>query len=251
MQPIDLSAPLQNTPADVPAFQRIHIEYRTNQQGADDIEQMFQVPRELLHQQEGWATDTIRELGTHSTTHIDAPRHYNSSIQGQDSQTIDELPLEWFFQPGICLNFQHKEDGEAITLHDLQQALQGINHTLSPLEIVLIHTGRDQFYGQGDYWLRGPGVTAEATRYLFEQGIRVMGIDSWGWDRPLHLQARDAQEHQKGGIFWAAHQLDLPYAQIERLVNLSSLPPKGFMVSCFPLRLVGGSAAPARVVALL
>jgi kynurenine formamidase len=32
-------------------------------------------------------------------------------------------------------------------------------------------------------------------------------------------------------------------------VNLGSLPPEGFTVSCFPLRLVGGSAAPARVVA--
>ena len=68
---------------------------------------------------------------------------------------------------------------------------------------------------------RGPGVTAEATRWLFERGIRVMGIDAWGWDRPLRLQAADAIARDEPGLFWEAHQVDLPYSQIERLVNLA------------------------------
>jgi kynurenine formamidase len=55
----------------------------------------------------------------------------------------------------------------------------------------------------------------------------------------------------KPGIFWAAHQANLAYSQIERLANLDKLPPDGFTVACFPLRLIGGSAAPARVVAIL
>jgi kynurenine formamidase len=53
------------------------------------------------------------------------------------------------------------------------------------------------------------------------------------------------------GIFWAAHQLDLSYSQIERLCNLGDLPATGFTVSCFPLRIAGAGAAPARVVALV
>ena len=75
-----------------------------------------------------------------------------------------------------------------------------------------------------------------------------MGIDAWGWDRPLHLQAEEAS-HRAAGIFWAAHQADLAYCQIERLASLDQLPPTGFTVACFPFRLIGGSAAPARVVA--
>jgi kynurenine formamidase len=97
----------------------------------------------------------------------------------------------------------------------------------------------------------GPGVSAEATRSLYEQGVRVVGIDAWGWDRPLHLQAEDALAEGRPGIFWAAHQVDLPYSQIERLVNLEQLPATGFTVACFRLRITGGSAAPARVVAIL
>jgi kynurenine formamidase len=78
-----------------------------------------------------------------------------------------------------------------------------------------------------------------------------MGIDAWGWDRPLHLQAQEAVAKGERGIFWAAHQADLAYSQIERLANLDQLPAHGFTVACFPLRLKGASAAPARVVAIL
>jgi kynurenine formamidase len=98
---------------------------------------------------------------------------------------------------------------------------------------------------------RGPGVSAEATRWLYQRGVRVMGIDAWGWDRPLHLQAQEALAAGMPGIFWAAHQADLAYSQIERLANLDQLPPTGFTVACFPLPLAGGSAAPARVIAIL
>ena len=64
----------------------------------------------------------------------------------------------------------------------------------------------------------------EATRWLYERGVRVMGIDAWGWDGPLDRQAREALARQEPGVFWAAHQCDLPYSQIERLVNLGALP---------------------------
>jgi kynurenine formamidase len=113
-----------------------------------------------------------------------------------------------------------------------------------------VRTGRDAYYGQADYIARGPGVTAAATHWLYDRGVRVMGIDAWGWDRPLHMQAAEALERDQPGIFWEAHQADLPYSQIERLVNLGALPADGFLVSCLPLRLSRASAAPARVVAI-
>jgi kynurenine formamidase len=248
---IDLSLPIQDTPEGVPAFQRVTIERTTNAQGGEDIEKNFGVPRERLRRGEGWAVETFTTFGTHSSTHVDAPLHYNSVIQGEPAQSIDELPLEWFIAPGVKLDFRHKADGDVITLAEVQAELARISHTLQARDIVLMHTGRDDFAGQADYWLRGPGVSAEATVWLYGQGVRVMGIDAWGWDAPLHLQAQAAQATEQPGVFWAAHQVDLPYSQIERLCNLGALPPSGFTVSALPLRLVRGSAAPARVVALL
>jgi kynurenine formamidase len=97
----------------------------------------------------------------------------------------------------------------------------------------------------------GCGVSAEATTWLCDQGIRVMGIDAWGWDAPLYVQAEEAKRRAEPGIFWEAHQCDRAYCQIERLVNLAALPQTGFTVACFPLKVARGSAAPARVVAIL
>jgi kynurenine formamidase len=149
------------------------------------------------------------------------------------------------------LDMTHKADGDPMTANEAQAALAAAGHELQAGDIVLVRTGRDTFYGELDYIARGPGVTAEATRWLVEHGVRVMGIDAWGWDAPLHLQAAEANERGEAGIFWAAHQADLEYCQIERLFALGQLPPTGFTVACFPLKIVGGSAGPARPVAIL
>jgi kynurenine formamidase len=235
----------------VPEFLRTEIEYSDHAAGAAAIKSMFGVGGELLRDGEGWAVETFLRFGTHNSTHVDAPYHYNSTIAGQPAPTIDELPLDWFFRPGVVLDFHAREDGQTIEAGDLEAALSAANHELAERDIVLVRTGRDAFYGEPDYMARGPGVSASATRWLYERGVRVMGIDAWGWDRPLHMQAQEALERGEPGIFWAAHQADLAYSQIERLANLDQLPATGFTVACFPLRLVGGSAAPARVVAII
>jgi kynurenine formamidase len=249
MRIVDLSAPIQSSPPGTPDFQRSTIEYFDHASGAADVEAMFSVPRRLLRDGEAWSRETLT-LGTHNSTHVDAPYHYNSIIQGRPAETIDELPLERFIGPGVVVDFSDREDGDAVDAADMRAALDASGHQLMPGDIVLVRTDRDAFYGRPDYMQRGPGVTAEATRWLYDRGIRVMGIDAWGWDRPLQLQAADALASDQPGIFWEAHQVDLPYSQIERLVNLSALPPDGFTVSCLPLRLVRASAAPARVVAI-
>jgi kynurenine formamidase len=248
---VDLSAPIRPSPPDTPEPLRTEIAYSGHEAGAQLIETMFGVPRRLLRDGEGWATEEFTRFGTHNSTHVDAPWHYNSTVDGERAQTIDELPLEWFHGPGVVLDMTAKADGDPMTAAEAEAAVGEAGHSLSPGDIVLVRTGRDEFYGEPDYIARGPGVTAEATRWLFDRGVRVMGIDAWGWDAPLHLQAAEATERDEPGIFWAAHQADLPYSQIERLVNLSALPSTGFTVSCFPLRIEGASAAPARVVAMV
>ncbi len=209
------------------------------------------MPPTLLREQEGWAVETFTQFGTHDSTHVDAPWHYNSQIAGAPAATIETLPLEWFFSDGVVLDMTHKADGDAMTVVDAEAALAASGYQLKPLDIVLVRTDCDRFYDQPDYMAHGCGVTAEATRWLYEQGVRVMGIDCWGWDAPLPQQAQAARRANQPGIFWAAHQVDLPYSQIERLVNLRALPPFGFKVSCFPLKIAGGSAGPTRAVAIV
>ena len=245
---IDLSAPIRPDPPELLEVLRTDIAYEDHAAGAATIESLFGVGAELLRDGEGWATETFLRFGTHNSTHVDAPWHYNSQIAGEPAQTIDQLPLDWFYAPGVVIDATDREDGESLGAADVEARLP---RPLAERDIVLVHTGRDAFYDELDYIARGPGVSAEATRWLYEQGVRVMGIDAWGWDAPLHMQAERAKASGEPGVFWAAHQVDLAYSQIERLTNLAALPSHGFQVACFPLRIVGASAAPARVVAIV
>jgi kynurenine formamidase len=251
MRLIDLSGPIEQSPPEAQDILRTDIEFADHAEGAAQVEALFGVPRHLLRDGEGWATETLTNFGTHNSTHVDAPWHYNSTVAGERAQTIDEVPLEWFFGDGVVLDMTAKADGEAIDVADLEAELQRVGHEPAERDIVLLRTGRDTLYSELGYAAVGPAVTAAATRWLWERGVRVMGIDAWGWDGPLHIQAQEALERDEPGVFWAAHQAGVPYCQIERLVNLDKLPPTGFQVACFPLRIVGGSAAPARVVAIL
>jgi kynurenine formamidase len=251
MRLVDLSAPIAQSPPEWPDVLRTDIEFSDHADGATQIESLLGVPARLLRDGEGWATETFTSFGTHNSTHVDAPWHYNSTIAGKPAETIDQLPLEWFFSDGVVLDMTAKADGETVDVADLEGALGHLGYELKELDIVLVRTGRDRQYAEPSYMAVGPGVTPEATHWLFDRGVRVMGIDAWGWDAPLYMQAQEAVDRDAPGVFWAAHQVDLPYSQIERLVNLDQLPATGFKVACFPLRLIGGSAAPARVVAIL
>jgi kynurenine formamidase len=247
---VDLSHAIQPSPEGLADFLRTDVSYGSHEEGAAEFEKLLGAPRRLLRNEEGPAGERL-SIGTHATTHLDAPWHYNSTIGGEPAETIDQLPLDWFFGPGVVVNATQREDGDALTPEDMERGIADAGHRLSPGDIVLVHSGRDAFYHEPDFMWRGPGVTAEATRWLFDKGVRVMGIDAWGWDAPLDKQAKEAIERDEPGILWAAHQCDLPYSQIERLTNLGALPPTGFTVACFPLKVKGASAAPARVVALL
>ena len=144
----DLSALIAPSPEGVSDFLRIDIAYHTHTAGAEQAQAIFKVPPSVFRNSEGWATETITNLETHSTTHIDAPWHYNSVIQGRRAQTIDELPLEWFFNDGVVLDMVHKTDWDAITAGEMQQELEKIGYELKPLDIVLIRTRRDKVTSQ-------------------------------------------------------------------------------------------------------
>lgn len=251
MKVIDLSATIAPTPEGTPEFARIDIEYRSHEEGARQAEALLTVPANFFRNEEGWATETIKQLETHGTTHVDAPYHYNSIIQDKKSATIDEISLEWFYGDGVVVDMCHKRDGEVVGVEDIKTFLSEHDIIITPGVIVLIKTGRDKYYNASDYIFKGCGVSQEATVWLWEQGVRVMGIDAWGWDAPLNMQALQAVQSDDSRDFWSAHQCNLPYCHIERLVNLASLPASGFKISCFPLKIKGASAGPARVVAIL
>jgi kynurenine formamidase len=202
---------------------------------------------------EAWAIEQV-ELITHNGTHLDAPYHFASTMnKGERAITIDEVPLEWCFQPGLKLDFRHFADGYVATARDVEAELARIGHTLKPLEIVLVNTSAGAAYGRPDYVSKGCGMGREATLYLTERGVRVTGIDGWSWDAPFVHTMKKYAETRDARLIWEGHKAgrEIGYCHIEKLHNLEALPSTGFMVSCFPVKVRGGSAGWTRAVAIL
>ncbi len=249
MKIFDISVPTEESPSEpIP----LKVEHQDHKASAAFMASFFEATVDDLPEGNGWANDTVT-LISHAGTHVDAPWHYYPTCRGQPARTIDQLPLEWFYGDGVVLDMRHKPQGGLITTEDLQEALAKIGYTLKPGDIVLIQTGADKLWGKPEYFQAGAGVSAEATRWLIQQGIRVMGIDAWGWDQPFWAQKQRFKETGDPSVIWEAHRVGMEheYCQIEKLANLDQLPrPTGFKVACFPVKLTGGSAGWTRAVAI-
>lgn len=252
MRYIDLSLPLEDDAAFAPWWARTKVVNQSHSFGAWAVWLVFGLPQRLLQTKLGWANDVIT-LSTHGTTHVDAPWHYAPTSEGRPARTIDRMPLDWFHGPAVVLDFSSAPREHAITDDELQSALAGIGHTLRPRDVVLIRTDNDKRWGSRDYFSLGPGVSAAGTRWLLDQGVRLTGIDAWGWDAPLARQAKEAKKTGRDDLFWEAHfvGVDREYCHIERLANLDQLPPVGATIAAFPLKVKNGSAGPSRVVGMI
>ena len=134
----------------------------------------------------------------------------------------------------------------------MERALEKIQYGLKPFDIVLIWTGTDRHFAERGYENRHAGLRRDATEYLVDQGVKLIGIDAWGLDRPFDVMVREAMAGDRAQL-WESHILgrSKPYSQIEKLCNLDQLPrDHGFTVSALPVRLEAASAAWARVVAI-
>jgi kynurenine formamidase len=251
MKIIDLSKTIRYDKKD-PWFMRIKIKHKPHRKSLLIIRYFLGLKKKYFPENwQGWADDKIIGMGVHATTHIDAPWHYHPTVNGEKAKSIDEVPLEWLYGDGIVIDVTHKPDFEEISISDLEEDLNKNKIKLQAGNIVLIKTGRSKLQGQ-DYVNKGTGMSAEATEWLIKQGIKVMGIDQWGWDLPLRYQVQQVKKYKDAEKFWPAHRIGqhYEYLHIEQLTNLEALPPSGFKIAVFPLKIEGASAAPARVVAI-
>jgi kynurenine formamidase len=230
------------------------IDYIAHDAGALEMAAAFPgLKPEQLPDGEGWAVERVR-ISTHNGTHLDAPWHYASTMNnGERAITIDEVPLEWCFAPGVKLDFRDMPDGYVASADDVEAELARVGHTLQPFDIVLVNTAAGARYGEDDYVLRGCGMGREATLYLLERGVRVTGTDAWSWDAPFPYTAQRYAATGDASLIWEGHKASrtIGYCHLEKLANLEALPASGFTVSCFPVKIAKASAGWTRAVAIL
>jgi kynurenine formamidase len=251
---VDISMHLENDVVSDPPGYGPRIEYLDHTTTAPDVAKFFPgLAESELPDGEGWAIEWVR-LMTHNGTHLDAPYHFASTMdRGKRAITIDEVPLDWCFRPGVKLDFRDRPDGHVVTAVEVETELTRIRHTLQPLEIVLVNTRAGSTYGSNAYVSSGAGMGRQSTLYLLERGVRVTGTDAWSWDAPfVHTKTKFEASHDPS-LIWEGHKAgrEIGYCHLEKLHNLETLPADGFTVACFPVKIRGASAGWTRAVAIL
>ncbi|MGH9330164.1 MAG: cyclase family protein [Vicinamibacterales bacterium] len=172
---------------------------------------------------EGASSNVSRlTLGTHTGTHIDAPRHM---IDG--APTLDQLPLEALVGPARVV---------AVDTDRAIEARHVSGDTLQESTRILFKTRNSTFWGSPQFRTDFVFLTEEAARALVHAGVRLVGID--------YLSI---EEYKKPGA--PAHKalLSAGVVVVEGL-DLTQAEAGPYDLICLPISVTGADGAPARVI---
>jgi kynurenine formamidase len=177
------------------------------------------------------------ELGEHTGTHVDALNHMARQYRGQ---SIDTMPLTMFYTQGFCLDLSQKGPRELIEPADLQRALSQAGLEIQRGDTVLLYTDHYRRAYGTENWPKGPGVSADAARWLGRQGIAAFGVETMS---PGVMDVSNKEVHHICG--------ELGFTHYENMINLHQLIGRGrFRFIGLPLRIRGGTGSPVRAVAV-
>ncbi len=106
-------------------------------------------------------------LGTHTGTHIDAPRHV---IEG--GAPIDAYDANLWMQDAYVCDLSPREARAGITVEELR------GHPIPHGKAVILKTGWDTRFGDADYYKTYPPLTNDAADYLVGLGVPLVAADT-------------------------------------------------------------------------
>lgn len=172
-------------------------------------------------------------LGSHTGTHIDAPRHF---IEGGES--IDEIPPSRLIGSAFVADLSSVPVGDGITPEHLTRALKG---NVSEDDILLCYTGCSERWGdQSADVTKYTYLTKEAAEYLVSLRLRAVGVDSLSVEK-FGSAERPSHHVLLGASMFLIESLS---SETKKLVG------QRVLLICLPIRFEGGDGAPARIVAV-
>jgi kynurenine formamidase len=194
------------------------------------------------HAKDGYFVQAI-SLGEHTGSHVDAPAH---ALASRPDATIDTYPGRRFVAPYAVLDLSPLDlaEGELASAADLRAAAERDGVALRPGDAALLCFGWDAHRARGAWWAANtPGLDASACAWLLGQGVGIVGSDTPTADTAV-VDGRIVADHGHLEYF-----LPNDVLLVEGLVGLADVPRSGVVVAA-PLRIAGGSGAPARVLLL-
>lgn len=176
-------------------------------------------------------------MSEHCGTHSDASLEY---VPGGDD--IVEMPISHYYGSAICVDLTHIRYPDYIEVKDLEQAVAKSGQEIRKGDIFLMYTGLfDREYPGPGYENHYTGLSYDAAKWLAEQGVVNIGVDS-----PAIDQTPD-------DLTFAGHRVCGEYniTNTENLCNLSKVVNTRFLYFGLPLKIPGGTGSPIRAVALV
>jgi isatin hydrolase len=197
-----------------------------------------------------WYWNTIT-LGEHTGTHFDAPIHWVTGAQLANN-TTDTIPAQRFVGPACVIDISARvaeNEDTLLTVEDIQ-AWEAEHGPIPAGAWLLLRSdwskrqGRDAFLNAREDGPHSPGFHPDAVRLLAERDVLGVGVETVG---------TDAGQAATFDPPFPAHNLMQGSGRfgLASLTNLDKLPPTGSIVIAAPLKIVGGSGSPLRVLALV
>ena len=177
-------------------------------------------------------------LNDNGPTHVDSFSHLDPA---PGAETIDQMSLDLFYGPAVCLDVTEFKPQTDITAEDLDRVESESPVDVRPGDIVLFHTATwNRYVGDKRYLTDFPGLGESAAEWIVQRGVKTFGVDSPTPDNPasktypVHMMCR--REH---------------ITHYENLANLDQVVDRRFTFVGFPLKVRGAHGGPTRAVALV
>jgi kynurenine formamidase len=177
-------------------------------------------------------------INDNGPTHVDSFSHLDPD---PSAQTIDQMSLDLFHGPAVCLDVSHVGAGDDITGDHLEAAEAAVDVSVEKGDILLLHTGTHGRHADTPQYLTDfPGLGESGSHWIQQRGVKTFGVDSPTPDNPTskyypcHMMCRE-------------HHI----THYENLANLDQLIGKRFTFFGFPLKVIGAHGGPTRAVAML
>ncbi len=196
-----------------------------------------------------WYWNNFR-TGEHTGTHFDAPNHWAS---GRDLADIATVPVGALVAPAVVLDVTEHvaQDPDFLIEVEHIEAFVAEHGPLPEGGWLLCRTGWSARTSQQDMINRdddgphSPGMSSAAARWVAEESpLQGIGVETVG---------TDAGAAAGFDPLFPCHHFLLGNGKygLSQLHNLDRLPATGALVLASPLKIVGGSGSPTRVLALV
>ena len=172
-------------------------------------------------------------LSSHTGTHLDAPYHFL-----ENGTKIHEISLKRLVSNAILVKSRKKGD-QSITKTDIQK-FEKKHGKIPSGYTVIFWTGWQKMIKNSSYFIRNPGLSVAAAKYLVSKKINLVGTDSPSID--LGKDKRFPVHH----IFSKNNILI-----VENLANLEKIRSSKFHFVVLPLKLKGATGSPVRAIAFV